>query len=234
MKITRLQFLTVLIFNLVDLPALGMAPNTPAAGLPPAFSAAALALIVDAEGVDQPGKWPGGSSGISLGHGYDLSAETADELRRDWAPYLSADQIARLVAAVGKSGQAAAAYAPRLHDITVTRAAADAVFAAATLPKYILCTKLAFGPAFNALPLDAQGALVSLVFNRGARMADLHPGDRAEMRAIRADLADGVQRGDLTDIALQLRKMKRLWVGKGLDGLLTRREAEARLVENAG
>ena len=53
------------------------------------------------------------------------------------------------------------------------------------------------------------------------------------MRALSADLADGVQRGDLADIAKQLRAMKRLWVGKGLDGLIARREAEARLVEQS-
>ena len=34
-------------------------------------------------------------------------------------------------------------------------------------------------------------------------------------------------------IALQFRKMKRLWVGQGLDGLLTRRDAEADLVLSA-
>ena len=33
-------------------------------------------------------------------------------------------------------------------------------------------------------------------------------------------------------IAKELRKMKRIWQGKGLDGLLTRREAEAKLVES--
>jgi GH24 family phage-related lysozyme (muramidase) len=32
-------------------------------------------------------------------------------------------------------------------------------------------------------------------------------------------------------IAKELRKMKRIWQGKGLDGLLERREAEAKLVE---
>ena len=212
-----------------------MAPNTPAAGITPSFSAAALALIIDAEGVDQPGRWPGGESGITLGHGYDLSAETASELKRDWTPHLGTEAVARLLAAVGKSGQAAAGIATRFRDIAVTRVQADAVFAAATLPKYVQCTRLAFGHVAD-LPLDAQGALVSLVFNRGSSMgkAGLPSWEsRREMRAISADLADGVQRGDLADIAKQLRAMKRLWVGKGLDGLIARREAEAKLVEQA-
>lgn len=32
----------------------------------------ALQMILNFEGMDQPSKWPGSSSGISLGHGYDL------------------------------------------------------------------------------------------------------------------------------------------------------------------
>ena len=48
------------------------------------------------------------------------------------------------------------------------------------------------------------------------------------MRAIR----DAVARQDLREIANQLRSMKRLWVGKNLDGLLRRRDAEAELVES--
>jgi GH24 family phage-related lysozyme (muramidase) len=51
---------------------------------------------------------------------------------------------------------------------------------------------------------------------------------RREMRAIR----DAVPRGNLPEIAAQLRSMKRLWERQGLDGLLKRREAEARLVES--
>jgi len=50
---------------------------------------------------------------------------------------------------------------------------------------------------------------------------------RLEMRAIR----DVVPQKNLPEIAALLRSMKRLWVGKGLDGLLKRREAEAKLVE---
>jgi GH24 family phage-related lysozyme (muramidase) len=37
--------------------------------------------------------------------------------------------------------------------------------------------------------------------------------------------------GKITDIPAQIRSMKRLWVGKGLDGLIKRREGEAALFE---
>jgi GH24 family phage-related lysozyme (muramidase) len=49
------------------------------------------------------------------------------------------------------------------------------------------------------------------------------------MRAIR----EAVARGDLAEIAAQLRSMKRLWEGQGLGGLIARREEEAQLVESA-
>jgi GH24 family phage-related lysozyme (muramidase) len=52
---------------------------------------------------------------------------------------------------------------------------------------------------------------------------------RREMRAVRDAVADG----NLQEIADQIRAMKRLWEGKGLDGLLKRRDAEADLVESA-
>jgi GH24 family phage-related lysozyme (muramidase) len=82
----------------------------------------------------------------------------------------------------------------------------------------------------DSLPLDAQGALVSLVYNRGTSMVDNSPEDRRrEMRAVR----DAVAAGDLERIATELRSMKRLWVGKKQDGLLRRRDAEADLVESA-
>ena len=49
---------------------------------------------------------------------------------------------------------------------------------------------------------------------------------RKEMRNIRAY----VQEKNYKKIAQEIRNMKRLWVGKNLDGLLTRREAEASLM----
>jgi hypothetical protein len=36
----------------------------------------------------------------------------------------------------------------------------------------------------------------------------------------------------VSSLAKEFRKMKRIWVGKGLDGLLERREAEAKLIES--
>jgi len=185
----------------------------------------ALRLILEAEGLDQPAQWPGGGSGITLGIGYDLGFVTVQQFERDWGPILSADQMERLKTVIGLTGGAAEMRAPQFSDIKVTRAQGEEVFKKRTLPLHSGRTEQAF-PGVDQLPPDAQGALVSLVFNRGPGM----DGDRRrEMRAVR----DAVARKDLREIAGQIRAMKRLWEGQGLDGLLRRRDAEADLVESA-
>jgi GH24 family phage-related lysozyme (muramidase) len=73
---------------------------------------------------------------------------------------------------------------------------------------------------------DTKGALVSVVYNRGNR---LEGDSRAEMRAI----VDLIAKQDYEGIAEQIEKSKRLWEGKGLDGLVTRRESEADLVRDS-
>ena len=193
------------------------------------FSERALKLILDFEGLNQPGKWPGGASGITLGYGYDLGHVTPAQFQADWAESFTAEQMSRLQRAVGKTGAAARALAGSFADIRCTAAGARRVLVGVSLPVYAASTRRAL-PGFDFLPLDVQGALVSLVYNRGSRMTD-SPGtdDRREMRAIRDLVASGMVAG----IAEQIRSMKRLWQGKGLDGLLRRRDAEAELVESA-
>jgi GH24 family phage-related lysozyme (muramidase) len=181
-------------------------------------------LIIGFEGLNQPFNWPGGDSGITLGIGYDLGYVTVDQFESDWGPCLPVDQLKPLRDAVGKRGIAARNRAAQFQDIKIKRKDAETVFIERNLPLYAFKTEMAF-PGITKLPADAQGALVSLVFNRGTSME----GDRrSEMRAIR----DAVTRGDLQEISDQLRSMKRLWVNKGLDGLLQRRDEEAELVES--
>jgi GH24 family phage-related lysozyme (muramidase) len=71
-----------------------------------------------------------------------------------------------------------------------------------------------------------MGALVSLVFNRGA---SLGPDDkRKEMRNIAAHM----QARNFDAIPAEIRAMKRIWEGKPkLRGLLVRRDKEAAFFE---
>lgn len=193
------------------------------------MSERALKLIVDFEGLNQPGAWPGGASGITLGYGYDLGHVTVAQFRIDWSGSFADEAARRLARCVGHTGRAARDLAPSVADIRCGAVDARRVLVSVSLPAYLVRTRKAF-PGFDVLPLDVQGALVSLVYNRGTRMRDSpDTDDRREMRAIR----DLVAQGFVAGIAEQLRSMKRLWVGKRLDGLIRRREAEAQLVESA-
>jgi GH24 family phage-related lysozyme (muramidase) len=199
---------------------------------------AAIDLILEAEGIDQPGRWPGGGSGITLGYGCDIGADPVS--LNFWKGILTEDQMARLAMAKGKTGRAAAQIQTRFSDIKVTREQAMAVFLQQSLPREIRLTMQAF-PGSDRLPDAAFGSLVSLVYNRGTEMDGER---RREMRAIRDAIVNSAKLDEgepaqvrmnnlLRFIAGQFREMKRLWKRMGLDGLLTRREAEAKLVESA-
>ncbi len=193
------------------------------------ISKTARDLILETEGFSSKPDWPGGQSGVTIGFGYDLGYVTVDQFESDWGERINPDARERLKAVVGLRGQRARNRIGELSGLRVSRSAAMAVFDSRTLPLYELRTAQAF-PGVEALPEDARGALVSLVYNRGTSMLDSSPDDRRrEMRAIR----DAVAAGDLAAIAAQLRAMKRLWEGKGLGGLIARREEEAQLVESA-
>jgi hypothetical protein len=50
--------------------------------------------------------WPAGASGPTVGIGYDCGYSTADQIRRDWSPYVSVDTVNALVRAAGLKGSA--------------------------------------------------------------------------------------------------------------------------------
>ena len=159
--------------------------------------------------------WPGGESGITIGIGYDL--RFAVDLIGDWGSHLSANDLHALGLWRGEAGSAAGAAA--LGSIVVPWVAAWSVFARRTLPTTLQSTKRAF-PGLERLPLLSAGALVSLVYNRGAATAGPN---REEMGQIR----DAVQQGELAAIPGLLRAMTRLWPDS--PALRDRREQEADL-----
>jgi hypothetical protein len=202
-------------------------PATRAAG-PLTVSEDALALMLRYEGMDQPGSFPGGESGITLGHGDDLGFHTEASFRKVWGYYLSPSQLDRLAKVVGLTSYKAADAAPQFRDIIITPAAADAVFCDYTLGHAGADTAAAFPGVLDMHPA-AQGALLSLVDNRGGSMTQPSPDDRREMRTIQSLIASK----DYAGIAAAIRSMKRLWAGSDVSGLVARREAEACLVETA-
>lgn len=166
--------------------------------------------------------YPGGESGVTIGIGYDMGYNTAAQFATDWKGILDAGSYTRLAAHLGKKSSNAKAAIPSVKDIEVPWESAQVVFKGNTLPRFINETKKAF-PGSDQLHPDAFGALVSLVFNRGGSVSG---GSRVEMLNIR----NLISSKDYAAIANEIKKMKRLWVGKGLDGLLTRRDDEAKLI----
>jgi hypothetical protein len=167
--------------------------------------------------------WPGGASGCTIGVGVDLGYSSRGEFSQYWSGLDFHDRL-RLERTIGVKGDAAKTVTRSVKDITIPWALALDVFRTKTILAEVARTQKAF-PGCDDLPDDAFGALVSLIYNRGAGMDGER---RSEMRNIRLH----VRTGSLAGIAQELRRMKRLWVGKGLDGLLKRREAEAQLVES--
>jgi hypothetical protein len=166
--------------------------------------------------------WPGASSGVTWGVGYDGGHQTSGRILSDWESHPNADELATTSGIVGTRARDAL---PRYKHIVTPLEPAQAVFAGSTLPAYDTLAARTFRDGWDGLPADARGALTSIVFNRGASMAG---NSRSEMRALRDDC---VPKGDLVCMAAQIRSMKRLW--PDLRGLQLRREDEARLVETA-
>ena len=201
---------------------------------PPLVSPAAVALIVRWEVSGEANYirklqrpvWPGGASGITWGIGYDGGHQTARDIRAAWGMHADVDRLAETA---GLVGDRARAVLPAYRDIVTPYPMAYDVFADTSLPAYRSSTRAAFrAPSFDALPADAQGALVSLIYNRGASMTGSRNAEKRDIRDVCLPTAD------VRCIATKLRAMCRLWAGTpNGQGLCNRREDEARLAESA-
>jgi hypothetical protein len=168
--------------------------------------------------------WPGGSSGVTVGIGYDVGYATKKQFESDWRGKISDDMIAALETALGVTGEAARPIAADLRQsVDIPWNSAIAVHSGAVIPRWAGIVDRALANCRIVGP-DCFGALVSLTYNRGASYAK--PGDRyKEMRAIKLYMA--ALRFSL--IAGEIRAMKRLW--PGTPGLQNRRQREASLFE---
>ncbi|MBX7246668.1 MAG: hypothetical protein K1X53_14320 [Candidatus Sumerlaeaceae bacterium] len=169
--------------------------------------------------------WPGGDSGVTIGIGYDLGYCTRVEFQSDWHGLDMASRSGLLLV-LGIKGSDARESLPAVREFVIPWQLALSVFMETVLPRWFQRARAIY-PGLESLPGDAQGALVSLVYNRGSSLTGPR---RAEMREIR----DLVLSGDLVGIARQIRQMKRLWAGTSIEsGMARRRDAEADLVEHA-
>lgn len=171
--------------------------------------------------------WPGGGSGVTIGIGYDLGYHSKASIEATWLPVVDTDKVRLLTSASGIKGDGAKAVAATLKaaGVRIPYDAAMTVFVGASLPAYAKQVRNIY-PGAHLLPADAQAALLSLVYNRGSSLTGSR---RVHMK----NIVDHVRRKDLVAIASELVSMKSLWAGKGLDGLLRRRDDEAALVRGS-
>ncbi|WP_292118854.1 hypothetical protein [Mesorhizobium sp.] len=173
--------------------------------------------------------WPKGKSGVTIGIGYDLGYAEEHAIRKDWSDYLESATVDRLILASGVIGRPAKKLAAQLSSIKIPFEVAHRQFLTIMQPRYVGITERAL-PNFGDLPEDCRGALVSLVYNRGASFGIAETKDKhgryKEMRTIRKLMIEN----KYDEISDQLLQMRRLWAGnKDLKGLVIRRELESTL-----
>ena len=169
--------------------------------------------------------WAGGDSGLTIGLGYDIGYVKESQLFSDWKG-LNLNFLNALKRFCGVKGEVVKTMMRgEVLNVIIPYNMAYDVFVKKSIPKYYAQTKKIY-PQLDELNEDTRGALVSMVYNRGAKI----DGDsRKEMKAI----VDLVAKKDYEGIAEQIEQSKRLWENKGMDGLVIRREAEADLVRDS-
>lgn len=170
--------------------------------------------------------WPGWSSGVTIGIGYDLGYNSDAQIRKDWGGLLSSQVVDLLCSVNQYTGSAAKAPAASLKSkgVVIPLDKAKRVFTESTLPRYAAMARKAY-PGLEMLPPDVQAAILSLVFNRGAGMANTDK--RLEMRL----LVPAIKEGDLKLAASLVLKMQRHW--SKTSGLFKRRAIESNLILSA-
>ena len=168
--------------------------------------------------------WPKGESGITMGIGADLGYMTKEEFEKFFSKYFTKKQCERLNDVIGLKGENAKNALSKVKDIELSWDNAYKAFIEWTLPKFWKMTSDLW-VGLDKLKEPAQIALVSIVFNRGSAI-------KGPSRVEMVNIKPYVMCQNYNAIAKEIRSMKRLWQGKGLDGLIKRREAEAKMVED--
>jgi hypothetical protein len=169
--------------------------------------------------------WPGGHSGVTIGVGYDIGVTSRAQIEEDWRGEIRDSDLTALMVAQGTTGPAAKVLATRLRAVRIPFDLASSVFYRKTLPRYAKSTRDRY-PEVEALPADAQGMLLSLIYNRGTKLTG---STRTEMAAIKSLVAGGPN--NLGAIADQFEQMVRLW--PDCAGLQKRRRREAAIIRNS-
>jgi GH24 family phage-related lysozyme (muramidase) len=171
--------------------------------------------------------WQTTSSGVTVGFGFDLGYNTPTQIRNAFQGIASESEITAMQSVSGLKGKKAYYNGlPKVRNsIRFTYEQAEEVFKRDSLPRFTKQTADAFALTKTRLHPHSNGALTSLVFNRGPSLANTD--QRKEMRWIKHNIS--IKRED--KVPSDIRSMKRLWSYTKLKGLHLRRDAEAKLFQ---
>lgn len=178
--------------------------------------------------------YPGHSSGITIGVGYDLRFNTEENFKELWGDLIPASHIDELSKDIGKKGSTTRAKELKKMGIEVPFKSAWPVFIQLTLPRFYSSTESIYS-SISRLPDYCRSVLVSLVFNRGTSLSGSTRKEMKEIQKIliRADdpnLTKSQKTEILSEVEDEILSMKRLWAPSS--GLIKRRQSEANLWRN--
>ena len=174
-----------------------------------------------------PGKGKGTmkDSGVTLGIGYDLGQQTKEQIRKDLAQFYTPAQIERLVKVQGLKGTVAQNATAGIQDIKISKD--TSIQMALFVKKRYSQWAVDIYPELLNLHPHCQGALLSLVFNRGKGLQDPPPGKKGLTRKHMRQISEALKSGKIETIPDTLRDMAHLWEGGSAPGLPPRRRGEA-------
>jgi len=170
--------------------------------------------------------WRTTSSGVTVGFGFDVGYNSKSDIEKACKGILSSSEIKALQSVSGLKGRRAYyALSKVKYRVNVNWDEAEKIFMKDSLPRFSALTAKAFNLTNDRLHPHANGALVSLVFNRGSKVD--YSSRRKEMAWIRHNIKVGNEKA----VPSNIKSMKRLWSYNKLKGLHLRRNAEASLFQ---
>jgi GH24 family phage-related lysozyme (muramidase) len=177
--------------------------------------------------------WPDSGSGLTIGMGYDLDHQNTRLLKQDWGKVLTPEELALLsdytpsIDAKGKrvpkKKKPSKAALVATKDVDISYEEAVKVYEDTVLPRYQKMAEEAF-PGLQNLDPYSQGAIVSMVYNRGNAYGKKGSLRRKHFMEIR----EAVFKHDTLAIAATLQDMKAEHTKKKTKkGLHMRRDREA-------
>jgi hypothetical protein len=166
--------------------------------------------------------WPGGTSGITIGLGYDIGHQNQLQVQKDLAGLCSPAEIERISKYCGVIGIKCKQYLYDLRTFHFSWDKACKLFYYTSIKRYARMAANCYDELETLHPYE-QTAIVGLVYNRGVSLK----GDR---RKEMVQLVHAIKEDDDKLMATLIRNMKRLW-GEDQRGLRIRREKEAYYIE---